>query len=197
MPQANTIGPAVDELAARLVCGTVPGVAAGAVIRVEWLAGERGFLLVVALVLIPLGALLVVREPPHAATPVLASRWLAPTAFAVGIVGGIYGIGGGSILAPLLLLAGYSARRVAPAIGRAPGQLAVARHRHHRARQVAGGDAVLQHGAHGFQPARGKPDLLGPHFGRRAHSAATRTARRSHRSASRTRPRCWSIRPAR
>jgi uncharacterized protein len=82
------------ELAARLVCGTVPGVVAGAVIRVEWLAGERGFLLVV---------------------PVLASRWLAPTAFAVGVVGGIYGIGGGSILAPLLLLAGYSARRVAPA----------------------------------------------------------------------------------
>jgi uncharacterized protein len=103
------------DLATRLVCGTVPGVVAGAVIRVEWLAGERGFLLVVALVLIPLGGLLVVRNPPHAAAPALGARWLAPTAFAVGVVGGIYGIGGGSILAPVLLLAGYSAHRVAPA----------------------------------------------------------------------------------
>jgi len=103
------------DLATRLVSGTVPGVVAGAVIRVEWLAGERGFLLVVALVLIPLGALLVVRNPPHAAATALGARWLTPTAFAVGVVGGIYGIGGGSILAPLLLLAGYSAHRVAPA----------------------------------------------------------------------------------
>ena len=102
-------------LALRLVAGTVPGVVIGAVIRVEWLAGERGFLLVVAAVLVPLGVLLLVRNPPHAAHPVLGLRALAPLAFAVGVVGGIYGIGGGSILAPVLLLAGYSAYRVAPA----------------------------------------------------------------------------------
>jgi uncharacterized membrane protein YfcA len=102
-------------LAARLVAGTVPGVILGAVIRVEWLADERGFLLVVAAVLIPLGVLLLLRNPPHAAHPVLELNALPPIAFAVGVVGGIYGIGGGSILAPLLLLAGYSAYRVAPA----------------------------------------------------------------------------------
>ena len=33
----------------------------------------------------------------------------------VGTVGGIYGIGGGSILAPILLALGYSAYEVAPA----------------------------------------------------------------------------------
>ena len=34
---------------------------------------------------------------------------------AVGTVGGIYGIGGGSLLAPILLTAGFSAYEVAPA----------------------------------------------------------------------------------
>jgi uncharacterized membrane protein YfcA len=34
---------------------------------------------------------------------------------AVGIVGGLYGIGGGSLLAPILLAAGFSAYDVAPA----------------------------------------------------------------------------------
>jgi uncharacterized membrane protein YfcA len=33
----------------------------------------------------------------------------------VGTVGGIYGIGGGSLPAPILLLAGFSAYEVAPA----------------------------------------------------------------------------------
>jgi uncharacterized protein len=31
------------------------------------------------------------------------------------VVGGVYGIGGGSILAPILVVSGYSARHVAPA----------------------------------------------------------------------------------
>lgn len=104
-----------SPLTARLVAGTVPGVVIGAVIRVEWLAGERGFLLVVAAVLIPLGALLLLRNPPRAAAPAIPLGALPPIAFAVGVVGGIYGIGGGSILAPLLLIAGYSVYQVAPA----------------------------------------------------------------------------------
>jgi uncharacterized membrane protein YfcA len=36
-------------------------------------------------------------------------------ALVVGTVGGIYGIGGGSLLAPVLLIAGFSAYEVAPA----------------------------------------------------------------------------------
>jgi len=36
-------------------------------------------------------------------------------ALVAGVVGGLYGIGGGSLLAPILLLAGYSAYEVAPA----------------------------------------------------------------------------------
>jgi uncharacterized membrane protein YfcA len=38
-----------------------------------------------------------------------------PIAAAVGGIGGIYGIGGGSVLAPILLLGGYSIHEVAPA----------------------------------------------------------------------------------
>lgn len=104
-----------SSLAGRLIAGTLPGVVIGAVIRVEWLSGERGFLLVVAAVLIPLGVLLLVRKPPQADHPILPIGSLAPLAFGVGVIGGIYGIGGGSILAPILLLAGYSAYQVAPA----------------------------------------------------------------------------------
>jgi uncharacterized membrane protein YfcA len=40
---------------------------------------------------------------------------LGAVALLVGTVGGIYGIGGGSILAPILLALGYSAYEVAPA----------------------------------------------------------------------------------
>jgi uncharacterized protein len=74
----------------------------GAVIRVELLSGPNAFLLVVGAVLAPLGLLLVVRRPP--ARPTARARISEPQlvtlALGVGVVGGIYGIGGGSILAP-------------------------------------------------------------------------------------------------
>jgi uncharacterized membrane protein YfcA len=103
------------SLAGRLVAGTVPGVVVGAVIRVYWIPGDQGFRLVVAAVLIPLGVLLLIRNRPPAEAPSLPERWLTPSAAAVGVAGGIYGVGGGSIIAPILLLTGYSAYRVAPA----------------------------------------------------------------------------------
>ena len=103
-----------------LVAGTLPGVIAGAVIRVELLSGGRAFELVAAGVLLPLGLWLAVgsqRLPPeHREAPTSRGRrgiWLL--ALLVGTVGGIYGIGGGSILAPILLALGYSAYEVAPA----------------------------------------------------------------------------------
>ncbi len=102
-----------------LVAGTLPGVVAGAVIRVELLAGPRAFMLIAAGVLLPLGLWLLLGGQRRARNrPSLSRRtrgliWLL--AVAVGCVGGIYGIGGGSLLAPVLLLAGFSAYEVAPA----------------------------------------------------------------------------------
>jgi uncharacterized membrane protein YfcA len=61
-----------------------------------------------------LGTLLVVREPAPAERP-LSLAAVPPVAAAVGVVGGIYGIGGGSFLAPILILGGYTAYTVAPA----------------------------------------------------------------------------------
>ena len=52
-----------------LVLGTLPGVVAGAVIRVELLDHADSFLLVVAAVLVPLGAWLALARPPPAAGP--------------------------------------------------------------------------------------------------------------------------------
>jgi len=102
-----------------LVAGTLPGVIAGAVIRVEFLSDSRTFLFVAAGVLLPLGLWLILgsqRVAPRRPTPSRRAGWLIwALALSVGTVGGIYGIGGGSLLAPILLIAGFSAYEVAPA----------------------------------------------------------------------------------
>jgi uncharacterized membrane protein YfcA len=105
------------SLARVLVLGTLPGVVLGAVVRVEVVPGSRAFLAIVACVLGPLGAWLAF-VPPAARSSGEAPRptvGLAALAFAVGVVGGIYGIGGGSIIAPILLLLGYSVTEFAGA----------------------------------------------------------------------------------
>jgi uncharacterized membrane protein YfcA len=102
-----------------LVAGTLPGVVAGAVIRVELLSGSRAFMLVASGVLLPLGLWLMLGAQRRARPrPVLDGKarllvWFL--ALVVGCAGGIYGIGGGSLLAPILLAAGFSAYEVAPA----------------------------------------------------------------------------------
>jgi hypothetical protein len=155
-------------LAGLLIAGTLPGVVAGSVIRVELLPSPRVFDLVVAAVLLPLGSWLALTRPtgtagpgtptpPAPAGPTLAAP-AEPTpaapaepapagpakptptpaapaeptpaglrryplrgpvlillAAAVGCVGGIYGIGGGSILAPVLIGTGRPPSQVAPA----------------------------------------------------------------------------------
>ena len=99
-----------------LLLGTLPGVIVGAVVRVELLAGADAFLIIVAAVLVPLGAWLAFLRPRMRATdPGLGSRPILALALAVGVVGGIYGIGGGSILAPILVGVGYRIAEVAPA----------------------------------------------------------------------------------
>jgi uncharacterized protein len=115
------------RLALVLIAGTLPGVVAGSVIRVELLPGARVFDLVVAGVLLPLGLWLALTRPgfPHDTgssggtggqqVRVIPVPALVLLAAAVGCVGGIYGIGGGSILAPVLIGSGRRPAEVAPA----------------------------------------------------------------------------------
>ncbi len=109
-------------LARTLALGTLPGVIIGAVIRVEYLAGPKAFLVIVAIVLLPLGAWLATRgarrpeaTDPNAAPVRRSSSGVFALAVAVGVIGGIYGIGGGSILAPILLALGFTIYDVAGA----------------------------------------------------------------------------------
>jgi uncharacterized membrane protein YfcA len=99
-----------------LLLGSVPGVVIGSIIRVELLPGRRALMLVIAAVLVPVGVSLlrtrlrrqpIMREQPAA--------WVPLAAAIVGTVGGIAGIGGGSLLPPLLATAGYPLALVAPA----------------------------------------------------------------------------------
>lgn len=90
-----------------LLAGTVPGVIAGSVIRVHLLPGPATFDLVISAFLTPLGAWLLRRPEPAAPRTIrLPTATLIPLAAIVGCAGGIYGIGGGSILAPMLTAAG-------------------------------------------------------------------------------------------
>jgi hypothetical protein len=111
------------RLALVLIAGTVPGVIAGSIIRVELLPSAHVFDLVVAAVLIPLGTVIALTRPgtgPQPGAPprparVIPTPALIVLAIAVGCVGGIYGIGGGSILAPILVSTGRRPAQVAPA----------------------------------------------------------------------------------
>jgi hypothetical protein len=98
----------------------VPGVIGGSVIRVELLPSPQVFDLVVAAVLIPLGTWLTLTRPPRPADPERLARpvpvlALVALSVAVGCVGGTYGIGGGSILAPVLTGSGGKPSEAAPA----------------------------------------------------------------------------------
>jgi uncharacterized membrane protein YfcA len=108
------------RLALLLITGTLPGVIAGSFIRVKLIPGPHVFALVVAAVLIPLGIWLVMTRPARAGQPDRPARLIpAPAlvvlAAVVGCVGGIYGIGGGAFLAPVLIGSGYKPSQAAPA----------------------------------------------------------------------------------
>ena len=109
------------RLALVLIAGTLPGVVAGSIIRVKVLPGPQVFDLVVAAVLLPLGVWLALTKPsrPDDDPGRPARRIPVPVLIALsavtGCVGGIYGIGGGSILAPILIGSGRKAVEVAPA----------------------------------------------------------------------------------
>jgi uncharacterized protein len=108
------------RMALVLIAGTLPGVIAGSVIRVKLLPGPHVFDLVVAAVLIPLGTWLALSRPsrtdkPRSHVRPIPAPALVALAVVVGCVGGIYGIGGGSVLAPVLIGSGRKPSEVAPA----------------------------------------------------------------------------------
>ncbi|MFI2466512.1 sulfite exporter TauE/SafE family protein [Streptomyces globisporus] len=102
-----------------LVLGTVPGVVVGAVIRVFAVPGPSVFRLLIAVLLLPLGGWLCLRTLRRASRPAPARepspRAVTRLAMAVGVAGGIYGIGGGSLLGPILVGRGMPVAKVAPA----------------------------------------------------------------------------------
>ena len=104
-------------LAVRLLLGTVPGVVLGAFVRVFLLPDGQIFRILVALFLLPIGLMLVL--PRDGSWQLRSHRFDARTVtilgLAAGLVGGIYGIGGGSLLAPVLVAGGYLLTVVAPA----------------------------------------------------------------------------------
>lgn len=101
-----------------LLRGTLPGVVIGAALRVFLVPGPDIFRLIVAALLLPLGVWLCVGAArPRSTRRVPARNDASVTGLAllVGVVGGIYGIGGGSILGPILVGRGMPISRVAPA----------------------------------------------------------------------------------
>jgi uncharacterized protein len=110
-------GGLTGPLARLLLAGTLPGVVLGACIRVFAIPGPRIFRLVVALVLLPLGLWLLVRAARGggADRPALRRRTVLVLGAAVGTLGGVYGIGGGSLLGPILAGRGTPMATIAPA----------------------------------------------------------------------------------
>jgi hypothetical protein len=107
------------RLALILITGTLPG----SVIRVELVPGPRVFDLLVAALLLPLGIWLAATRGarnPAPDQPTRPARHIpAPVLIGLsaltGCAGGIYGIGGGAILSPILIGSGRPAAEVAPA----------------------------------------------------------------------------------
>jgi uncharacterized protein len=91
-------------------------------VKPELLSGPDAFHLVIAAVLASLGAWLAFCHPPNGrrTPPAPNDQRITALAFVVGTIGGIYGIGGGSLLGPILVGLGFSVVEVAPAAWRRP-----------------------------------------------------------------------------
>lgn len=114
----------LDYTLAKLVtAGTLPGVLAGAVMRIHLFRSASAFKLFIGVVLLALGIKLfldvgasVRRFPTSDTSPNPRRGIIILVSFVVGLVGGIYGIGGGSIIAPYMVaIIGLSVYRVAGA----------------------------------------------------------------------------------
>ncbi len=111
--------PLRSSLTRIMLLGTLPGVVAGAGLRVYLAPGMGVFKLLIAALLLPLGAWLCLRALTKGSArrerPQPSGRFIAGIALVVGVVGGIYGIGGGSLLSPILVGRGVPVAAVAPA----------------------------------------------------------------------------------
>lgn len=108
-------GPLTGPLTRLLLAGTLPGVVVGAAVRVFVLPGPEAFRAVAGVTLLALGAWLVVRTRLPAPARPLGPRATVALALGVGTLGGVYGIGGGSLLSPVLVGSGLAVAVVAPA----------------------------------------------------------------------------------
>jgi hypothetical protein len=90
------------------------GVVVGAVLRVFVASGSSVFRVLAAALLLPIGLWQLLKRPERSSQRMLTPRRITQLALAVGVVGGIYGIGGGSILGPILVGAGMPLATVAP-----------------------------------------------------------------------------------
>jgi hypothetical protein len=118
-------------LARTITLGTLPGVFVGALIRIRYLPDPRYAKAFVGCVLLYLGVRLLTQrmKPGTAGAPHGTAEFecggehfsyspgaLAAVSLAVGVIGGIYGIGGGAMIAPFLMsVLGLPARVVAGA----------------------------------------------------------------------------------
>jgi len=107
----------INPLVGQIVTGTLPGVTLGAVLRVYVASGPTVFRVIAAAVLLPLGLWLLAgsRRRSRVTYRSLAPQTITALGFVVGIAGGLYGIGGGSIIGPILIGYGMPVSRVAPA----------------------------------------------------------------------------------
>lgn len=109
------------ELVRWVIQGAVPGVVIGAILRASVFAGPAIFKMFVGLVLLGLGVNLFIQARRDWGRGARASRPPRPLSISIlgagaGVIGGIYGISGGSIIAPVLVgLGGLPVSRVAPA----------------------------------------------------------------------------------
>lgn len=109
-------GALTGPLTRRLLLGTVPGVVVGALLRVLVIPGPRPFRWVAGSVLLLIGVWLIQRTVrPRATVRPLSPGATLALAFVVGVVGGVYGVGGGSLLSPVLVGSGLGVAVVAPA----------------------------------------------------------------------------------
>jgi hypothetical protein len=107
------------RLATLITAGSLPGVLVGLWLRIRFLSDPRQFRAVVGVVLIVLAGSLMVRRKPDAVESELHGpgndALVIGAAVVVGVLGGVYGVGGAAFLGPFLVWRGLPLRRIAGA----------------------------------------------------------------------------------
>ena len=104
-----------------ILLGAVPGIVLGSILRITVFPDPGDFKRFVGLVLLVLGVNLFARVRTNGKRLLRVGKspqrlWISGLGLGAGMIGGIYGISGGSIIAPVLVsIFGLPVRRVAPA----------------------------------------------------------------------------------